>query len=137
MSDLILMILGGILIPTLLYALGCFIWYKLWPRATGEKCRIVRENDSFAIYDDYFPRTVNPIGHIYIKNNKAEIHIRKTFEDDVVVDYEPTESWIVNDEVFKGCMVGVTGSDESAGKLSFEAIKDWFSAFFSDRKSVV
>lgn len=131
MSDLILMILGGILIPTLLYALGCFIWYKLWPRATAEKCKIVRENDSFAIYDGYFPRTVNPIGHIYIKNNKAEIHIRKTFEDDVVVDYEPTESWIVNDEVFKGCMVGVTGSDESAGKLSFEAIKDWGAAFFS------
>ena len=116
MSDLILMILGGILIPTLLYALGCFIWYKLWPRATAEKCKIVREDDSFAIYDGHFSRTVNPIGHIYIKNNKAEIHIRKTFEDDVVVDYEPTESWIVNDEVFKGCMVGVTGSDESVGK---------------------
>lgn len=131
MSDLILMILGGILIPTLLYALGCFIWYKLWPCATGEKCRIVRENDSFAIYDDYFPRTVNPIGHIYIKNNKAEIHIRKTFEDDVVVDYEPVESWLATDEVFKGCMVGVSGADESAGKLSFEALRNWFLAFFS------
>ncbi len=133
MSDLILMILGGILVPTLLYALGCFIWYRLWPRATAEKCKIVREDDSFAIYDGYFPRTVNPIGHIYIKNNKAELHIRKTFEDDEVVDYEPIESWVVNDEVFKGCMVGVTGADESAGKLSFEAVKDWFSAFFSRR----
>lgn len=131
MSDLILMILGGILIPTLLYALGRFIWYRLFPSATGEKCRIVREDDSFAIYDDYFPKTVNPIGHIYIKNNKAEVHIRKTFEDDEIVDYEPTESWIVNDEVFKGCLVGVTGADESVGKLSFEAVKDWFSAFFS------
>lgn len=131
MSDLILMILGGILIPTLLYALACFIWYKLWPRAIAEKCKIVREDDSFAIYDGHFPRTVNPIGHIYIKNNKAELHIRKTFEDDDVVDYEPVESWIVNDEVFKGCMVGMTGSDESAGKLSFETIKDWGAAFFS------
>ncbi|MBE6326715.1 MAG: hypothetical protein E7077_06570 [Bacteroidales bacterium] len=131
MSDLILMILGGILIPTLLYALGRFIWYRLFPSATGEKCRIVREDDSFAIYDGYFPKTVNPVGHIYIKNNKAEIHIRKTFEDDEIVDYEPTESWIVNDEVFKGCLVGVTGADESVGKLSFEAVKDWFSAFFS------
>jgi hypothetical protein len=125
------MILGGILIPTLLYALGRFIWYRLFPSATGEKCRIVREDDSFAIYDGYFPKTVNPVGHIYIKNNKAEIHIRKTFEDDEIVDYEPTESWIVNDEVFKGCLVGVTGADESVGKLSFEAVKDWFSAFFS------
>lgn len=131
MSDLILMILGGILIPTLLYALGCFIWYRLFPRAIGEKCRIVREDDSFAIYDYYFPKTVNPVGHIYIRNNKAEIHIRKNFEDDVIVDYEPTESWIVNDEVFKGCLVGETGADESVGKLSFEAIKNWFSAFFS------
>ena len=64
MSDLILMILGGILIPTLLYALGCFIWYRLFPRAIGEKCRIVREDDSFAIYDYYLPKKVNPVGNI-------------------------------------------------------------------------
>lgn len=131
MSDLILILLAAILGPVLLYALACFIWYKLRPQAYAEKCKIVRESDSFAIYDYTFPKTVNPVGHIYIKNNKAEIHIRKTFEDDVVVDYEPIESWVANDEVFKGCMVGVTGSDESVGKLSFEAVTDWFHAFFS------
>lgn len=131
MSDLLLILLAATLGPMLLYALACFIWYRLWPRATAEKCKIVREDDSFAIYDDVFPKSVNPIGHIYIRHNKAEIHIRKTFEEDEIVDYEPIESWVANDEVFKGCMVGVPGVDESAGKLSFETIKDKFQAFFS------
>ncbi len=133
MSDLILMIIGVILIPTLLYALGCYIYYKFWPRTQVDKCRIERENDCYAIYDAFFPETVNPIGHIYIKNNKAEIHIRKEFEDDVIVDFEPTESWVADDEVFKGCQVGLKSVDESAGKLSFEEIKNWFLAFFSKR----
>lgn len=139
MSDLILMILGGILIPTLLYALGCFIWYKFWPRTQVDKCRIQCEKDCYAIYDSFFPETVNPIGHIYIKNNKAEIHIRKEFEDDVIVDFEPIESWVADDEVFKGCQVGLKSVDESAGKLSFEEIKNWFLAFFSrhDYKAVI
>ena len=83
MSDLILMILGGILIPTLLYALGCFIWYKLWPRAIAEKCKIVREDDSFAIYDDYFhERLIQSdisISRIIRQKSISEKHLRTTW----------------------------------------------------------
>ncbi len=131
MTDLILIILGVIIGPMLLWALGSYIWYKIWPRAKTEGCQVVREDDSFAIYDDYFPKYLNPVGHIYIKNNKAEVHIRKNFEDEEVVEYEPIESWVADDEIFKGYQVGVKGGDESAGKLSFEAIRNLWNAFFS------
>lgn len=133
MSDLLLIFLGVTLGPVLIYALVCFIWYKLWPRTKLGENTLVREGDSFALYDTYFPKSLNPIGHIYIRNNKAEVHIRKHFEEDEVVEYEPIESWIADDEVFKGCMVGAAGADESAGKLSFEEIKNWVLALFSRR----